>query len=66
MAKTLKSNGVSDLNAVVRRVRRQHSLGRIAKKDADTLIEGLNSVLAHIAKMREYDETGEEAEGEWL
>lgn len=66
MAKTLKTNGVADLNAVIRRVRRQHSLLRIEKKDADSLIEELNAVISHILRMPERDETGEEAGNEWL
>lgn len=58
MAKPLKVAGLQESEALRRRVRRQLAMRRIAKTDADYLIDLLDQFDARVVEMRE--ENGEE------
>lgn len=60
MARTLKTRGMQELNALRNRVRRQHALGRIGKVTAFNLVDLLNKAEAIILSCRELNENGEE------
>lgn len=60
MARSLKVRGVEEIDSIRRRARRQHSLGRISKPDADWLVRQLNKIESRIVSMRETNEYGEE------
>lgn len=58
MAKALKDAGLEELEALRRRVIRQHGLKRIKRKDRDRLVELLDKMEAHIIRMDEDDGKG--------
>lgn len=58
MARTLKTKGLEELNALRNRARRQQGLGRIGAADADFIVKRLNEIEAKIIAMRESNENG--------
>lgn len=56
MAKGLKTNGLEEVNRLARRVRRQYSLGRIERLDAQYLESRLAECYERIKVMPEQDE----------
>lgn len=60
MARTLKTKGLEELDALRRRARRQQGLGRIGSKDAEYIVTRLNEVEARIISMTEENENGME------
>jgi hypothetical protein len=57
MARSIKTQGMVELDALRKRVRRQLALRRIRPDDCDWLVTKLNEVEAYIVKM---DEKGEQ------
>lgn len=58
MARSLKTKGIEELRELLKRVNRQHALGRINVQDAEWLTKQLLSVQSHIEGMaEEEDET---------
>lgn len=53
MAGSLKSFGITELNALRKRVKRQYALGRINRGDHNILLKKLDEVEAYIIKMPE-------------
>lgn len=60
MARTLKTRGMEELNALRNRGRRQRALGRIDAQTAARLDELLAEVETLIVNCRELNEQGEE------
>ena len=58
MARTLKTKGLEELQALRTRARRQQGLGRIGAADAEFIVSRLNEVEARIVSMREKNENG--------
>ena len=56
MARSLKTLGIQESNALRQRVRRQHGLGRIRKIDADFLVDLLDKFEARVVSMQEGDD----------
>lgn len=60
MARTLKTRGMQELNALRNRVRRQRALGRIDETTSRKLEEHCGEMEAIIVNCRELNELGEE------
>lgn len=66
MARSLKTRGIAELNALRNRTLRQHALGRIERTDEKFILIRLGEIEARITAMRELDENGKEEGAEWL
>ena len=53
VARGLKTLGLAELNALMRRVKRQNALGRISGRDANYIVDRLKEVEAKIVEMHE-------------
>lgn len=53
MAASLKTNGLREVEALRKRVRRQFAMERISGQDAEILLDHINKIEAHIISMRE-------------
>lgn len=53
MARSLKTRGLIELNALKARVRRQKALERISRTDEEWLLEKLDEIEARISEMHE-------------
>ena len=58
MAKPLKLAGLRESEALLRRVRRQHSLGRISSLDSNILERKVGEIIKYIQGMEEVDADG--------
>ena len=58
MARTLKTKGLQELNALRNRARRQQGLGRIGAADAEFIVKRLDEIEARVISMRENNENG--------
>jgi hypothetical protein len=58
MAGTLKRIGLIELEALIKRTRRQLALGRISEINATFIVERLLEVEKRIEQMEEFDEQG--------
>jgi len=56
VARSLKTLGIQEANALRQRVRRQHNLDRIRRSDADYLVDLLNKFEARVVSMQEGDD----------
>jgi len=61
MAKSLKTNGMQELDALKRRVTRQFTLRRITRKSHDDLLGAINTLEVMITELHEEggDDDGE-------
>ena len=57
----LKDAGLAEVQALRRRTRRQHAMGRIGKADFEFIDSRLDEVEARIVSMQEFNEYGKEA-----
>lgn len=60
MARTLKSKGMEETQSLIKRINRQHKLGRISKKNWISLLARAREIEAIITEMTELNEHGEE------
>jgi hypothetical protein len=62
LVKTLKTNGLADLDRLIARTRRQLALDRIDEQDATYIVTRLQDVEQRIIEMDELNEDGEPEE----
>lgn len=59
MAKPLKQAGLREAEALLRRVRRQHGLGRISSLDTHILERKVGEIIKYIKDMQEVNADGQ-------